>query len=344
MCAVINKISIFCTACLLILGTVTASAGVNPFKKAKSYNFGDDVPWYEHNGAAIKSGSVRNGSDTDYYHLNVDKYRLLLRLGRNDPSGELESTRLLDNLSIADVKVDGRRLPVFGWCLENQQNPGKKLKQNAVVANDICQNSGGGGDFIIQLDKKTRNLLKKTSSLVFVIEPYGRPVKLTYSMSGFAPIMAQIDKPAAPKVVRKAAPAHKAAVKPVSKPVAKPKPVKKPVKLCYARPPAEYKNTVSAVSFPCGDKARKSQAESRVAAGVQREKKRKQAELKAKQEEEYLRLQAAAKNKRQMEWESKQAEMWISRCQRHWKKGKSPCFCKKYIKKAPPGVVDTCDK
>ncbi len=170
-------------------------AGKNPFKKFKRYAFGADVRWYETNGAAMKSGSVRKGSDINYYHLNIDKFRILLRLGKNDPSGELENTRRLTNMQISDVKVDGRRLPIFAWCLKNQQNPSAKLIQNAVVANDVCINTGGGGDFVIILDNETRHILKTANEIEFVVEPYGRAIKLSYNLFGFAHIMAKINKP-----------------------------------------------------------------------------------------------------------------------------------------------------
>lgn len=195
MRVVMNKLVVASVSVFLLLMSFTGHAVVNPFKKSKNYTFSSNVSWYEHNSAAIKSGSTRDGSDTNYYHLNIDKYRLMLRLGKNDPSGELENTRPLDSLAISDISIDGRRLPIFSWCLENQQNPGKKLKQNSVVANDVCINAGGGGDFIINLDDETRNLLKNAKKLEFTIEPYGRPVKLIYTMSGYAPIMAKINKP-----------------------------------------------------------------------------------------------------------------------------------------------------
>ena len=222
---------------LLFIISGASQANVNPFKKSKDLNFGDDVPWYENAGAIIKSGAERSGSDTNYYHLNIDKFRLLLRMGKNDPSGELINTRTLDKLAIADVKVDGRRLPVFDWCLNNQQNPTRTLTQNAVVVNDTCINAGGGGDFVINLDKPTKQLLKIARKLEFIVEPYGRPLRLTYSMAGFAPLMEKIDRPA-PVAAPRPAPVPKP--KPVvAKPKPKPKP--KPVKMCYAKAPADFK-------------------------------------------------------------------------------------------------------
>jgi len=327
---------LFCFA--LVLSSVT-QAGVNPFKKSKNYDFGSNVPWYENSGAAIKSGSVRDGADTNYYHLNIDKYRMLLRLGKNDPSGELVGTRMLDVLAITDVLVDGRQLPVFGWCLRNQQHISKKLKQNAVVANDACVNAGGGGDFVINLDEKTKALLRKSKKIEFIIEPYGRPVKLSYSMGGFAPIMAKINRPVAkPKKAVVAAPKPK----PKPKPKAKPKP--KPIKMCKASPPADYKSKVNSVAYPCANAEKKTAAERQVARGVNAEKNKAAAKLKAAQKQAANTKDPVIEDKKEAEWDSKQAALWISRCQRHWKKGVSPCYCTKYIERAPKGVKNTCNK
>lgn len=324
---------------LLLMNAGVSFAGVNPFKKSKNYSFGTDVRWYENAGAAIKSGSVKDGSDTNFYHLNIDKQRILLRLAKNDPSGELENTRILDALAITDVLADGKRLPVFSWCLQNQQNPSKKLVQNAVVANDRCINAGGGGDFVIILDDQTRNILKNAKALDFVIEPYGRPVKLTYSMSGYAPIMAKINKPVPPPpppVVKKPAPAPAVVAKP------KPKPKPKPVQMCYAKPPADFKSAVPAIAYPCKDDARKADAEIKISARVEHEKKKMAAELEAAKQEKLAAQKSVEDNKREAEWEEQQKALWITRCQRHWKKGTSPCYCEKYLDEAPAGVTNSC--
>ncbi|MCW8933163.1 MAG: hypothetical protein OQK98_00425 [Gammaproteobacteria bacterium] len=340
MRGVINKL--IAVPVLLLIMSNTGSAGINPFKKTKNYTFSSNVSWYEHNNTAIKSGSVRDGSDTNYYHLNIDKYRLMLRLGKNDPSGELENTRPLDSLTISDVLVDGRRLPIFSWCLENQQNPSKKLKQNAVVANDVCINAGGGGDFIITLDDETRNLLKKSEKLEFTIEPYGRPVKLTYTMSGYAPIIAKINKPVVVPVVKK--PVVKVPPKPVAVVKPKPRPKPKPVKMCYARPPADFKSAVPAMAYPCEDELKKSNAETKISARVEHERKKMAAELKSARDEKLAREKSVEDNKREVEWDAKQTQLWISRCQRHWAKNRSPCYCEKYLEQAPAGVNNTCGK
>lgn len=349
----VNKQALNALCCLLLMVTNVSYAGINPFKKSKDYMFGHDVVWYEDHRVAIKSGAVQDASDTHYYHLIIDNDQLLLRLGKNDPSGELENTRKLENLSIVEVNVDGRPLPLFNWCLQNQQDPGKKLKQNAIVANAVCINAGGGGDFIINLDRNTVDLLYRSKMLEFVVAPYGRRVKLSYSMLGYPQIMDSINKPA--PVVKKPAPQPVVIAAPKPMPKSKPKkatPKPKPVKICYARPPADYKSKVPTATYPCNDMAKKASAEAKVTALVKQEKQKKAAALavekqkKAKKlaEQQQVKAQSNQDSKRETEWDSKQASLWISRCKVHWSKNKSPCYCQKYLAQAPKGIKNTCNQ
>ena len=322
----------------LICFSLSAHAGMNPFKKTKNYKFENNVSWYSKEDAAVKSGSAKEGTDTLYYHLNITKDRLRLRLGKNDPSGELENTRNLDKLAIVDVLVDGRRFSLFDWCLSNQEQPGKKLKLGAVVINDACVNAGGG-DFTMTLDKVGRDLLKTAHKIEFIVAPYNRPVKLAYTMTGFAAIMSEIDKPVPPPVVKKAPP--KIVAKP--KPKARPKP-KKVVKICLAKAPADFSSAVKSAAYPCGNKAKKAAAEKKVAVMVEKEKQKMVAELERVRQEEEALKKASINNKREIEWAKKQTEMWVKRCSKHWSKGVSPCFCEKYIDQAPPDVTNTCGR
>ncbi len=319
----------------LLMGSISVQAGINPFKKTKNYVFGNNIAWYLKEGAAVKSGSAKDGSDTLYYHLNISKDRFRLRLGKNDPGGDIENTRALGKMAIVDVLLDGRRFSQFQYCLDNQEQFNKKLKQDALVANGTCVNSGGGGDFTIELDAASRNALKAASSLELVIEPYGRPVKLKYSMAGFAGIMSKLDKPKP-----KPKPVAKAKVKPAAK--ARPKIKKKIVKMCLAKPPADFKSAVRFVSYPCENKARKEKAEKSIAARVEKEKQKMAAEMARLQQEEKAREKASKSNEIEIEWAKKQAAMWIKRCEKHWVKGTSPCFCEKYLDSAPPSVTNTC--
>ena len=327
----------------LILASFSVQAEVNPFKKAKVYSFDRDVSWYFKEGAAVLSASRRDGGDTLYYHLHVNKERIRLRLSKNDPSGELENTRGLQGMTVNDVIVDGRTLPLFEWCLQNQERPGKKIKSNAIVINDTCINPGNG-DFVINLDHSSKNVMKFGRKIEFVVEPYSRPIKLSFSLSNYAEIIARVDKPEPAPVVR-AAPAPKAVAKP-SAPKPKPKPRPKAVaKTCKASPPAEYASVVKSVDYPCSDSKKKANAENAVNAKVAAEQQKRQAAAAArKQQEAEKKQELEAKNKVEEEWEKRQAAMWIKRCQKHWAKGGSPCYCEKYIDQAPAGVKSTCGR
>jgi len=328
----------------LLCFSISAQAGMNPFKKTKNYKFENDVSWYSKEGAAVKSGSVNDGSVTLYYHLNITKDRLRLRLGKNDPSGALENTRNLNKLAIVDVLLDGRRFSLFDWCLSNQERPGRKLKLGAMVNNDACVNMGGG-DFIMTLDNEAREQLKAAQKIEFIVTPYNRPVKLTYTMAGFASIMSEIDKPVPPPVVKKVAPKIVVKAKPKPKPKVKSKPKpKKIVKKCFAKVPDDFSSAVKSATYPCGNKAKKTAAEKKVAEMVEIEKQKMAAELERVRQEEEALKKASINNKREIEWAKKQKEIWVKRCSKHWNKGISPCFCEKYFDQAPPGVINSCGR
>ncbi|HEY9052110.1 MAG TPA: hypothetical protein VIQ03_11235 [Gammaproteobacteria bacterium] len=330
-----TKSSVLLLSFAMLLVNASAYAVVNPFKKTKDYAFNDDVNWYFKEGAAVKSGSRREDAEVFYYHLNINKERMRLRLSKNDPSGELENTRDISDLEIEDVLVDGRRLARFQWCLDNQERIGKTLKSDAVVINDTCIVSGN--DFSIFLNDETKSLLKRAGKIDFVITPYGRPIRLSYSMGGFAGVMAQVDRPEPPPVINRPAPV---------KPVVAPKPVKKVVKTCYANPPAEFNTVIKPEDYPCDDMTRKAAAVKAVDVMVEKERqKRREAEaarLRKEAEQAEARKIAEEKSKIEKEWEAKQEAIWVTRCQKHWVKGESPCYCEKYLDSAPKGVKNTC--
>lgn len=318
----------------LLCFSFAAQAAMNPFKKTKNYKFGNDVSWFFKKDAAVKSGHVKDGSDTLYYHLNITKDRLRLRLGKNDPSGELEGTRNLYKLAIIDVLMDGKRFSLFDWCLSNQQRPGKKLRLGSLVVNDACVNEGGG-DFTMVLDKAGRNQLKNAQKIEFIVAPYNRPVKLAYTMAGFAVIMSEIDKPV--PVVKKVV--AKVVVKATPKPERRPKKV---VRICVAKVPADFTSVVKAIRYRCNNQTKKMAAEKKIAGLVDQEKQKMVAELDRMRQEEAAKLQSSVNRQREIEWDKKQTVIWIRRCNKHWVNGVSPCFCEKYINQAPSGVSNTC--
>lgn len=312
----------------------------NPFKKTKTYHFGSDISWQQKGGAVVKSGKEVERGDTLSFHLSINNKQLKLRLSKNDPSGDIVNSRRLNNLVVKDVRVDGRRLPVFQWCLLNQEQPSSYLKQYAVVPGDVCVNMDG--DLFVRMDNKTLSLLMRARQLTFVLEPFRREETVEFDMQGFNEIMRRLYPPAQPKPKARAVPK---VVKSVSTPVVKSRAKPKASKICYAKAPAEFKKQVKPVSYPCDNKSRKSKAEASIAAQVE-VLKQKKAEVEAEKQRklEAMRKAEDADKKRQIEWEKMQRTMWVGRCQKYWIKGVSPCFCEKYMDEAPGGVKNTCKK
>ena len=317
----------------LLLCSLAASAGTNPFKKTKDYQFGDNIAWYFKDGAAIKSGSEPDGGDTLFYHLKINKNQMRLRLSKNDPSGELENTRAFDDLEIVELSVDGKRLGRFQWCLDNQAVLAPTLKQNSLVVNGTCTNTGGG-DFIVVLDEESKERLMKSRTIEFVVVPYGRPVRLIYTLSGFTKGYSAIIAPPPPP------PPPPVAV--VAAPKAEPKPI---TKTCYAEAPNEFQGAVQSIAYICDDMAKKVTAETTIQTLVSAErKKRKEAEAERQRVEAERKKGESQLKSVESDWDKKQTEMWVDRCQKHWAKGVSPCYCVAYLDHAPVGIVNTCDK
>ncbi|MDH5484264.1 MAG: hypothetical protein OEY43_03420 [Gammaproteobacteria bacterium] len=317
---------------LIFIGISSSYAGVNPFKKTVNYVFEDAYVWYFKDGEVIKSGRVSEGANSLFYHLNINKERLRLRFSQNDPSGELPNTRMLENLVIDDVLIDSQRMARFQWCLDNQEEPGPKLKQYARTPNNTCVNTDG--DFIIQLNAETKEQLSTAQYVEFVVEPYGRPIRLVYGMKGFLAAVKELETPE-PVVV----------AKPVAKVVTRPvvHAVKKVEKICQAKPPAAMKSQISNVKYPCSDASKKAAAIKQVENEVEKIRQKQLAEEQKKQEIRAAVKKPVAVTEREQEWETKQQELWLARCKKHWQRGASPCYCEKFMSQAPAGVKNTCN-
>ena len=142
----------FSAVVILFLGFISMSLSVqaaNPFKKSIDYDFPDAVSWtLLKRGTAIKTGEVKDGSDSLFFHLSINNQQLKLRFSKNDPAGQVVNSRSLNSLIIEDVLVDGTRLPLFQWCLNNQQAESSQFKQGTPVSRNACINEAG--DFIIR--------------------------------------------------------------------------------------------------------------------------------------------------------------------------------------------------
>ena len=325
----------FSASVLLFFGLVSLSLLVqaaNPFQKSIDYAFPDSVSWsLVKQNTAVKTGKAKDGSNSLYFHLSINDKQLKLRFSKNDPAGQMINSRSLNSLVIKDVLVNGKRLPLFQWCLNNQKAESNKFKQGTPVSRNACINEEG--DFIINLDNKSSQLLKKVQTLEFVTEPFRRIENLKFGMAGYLAIMKKLEKPV-PVIPAKV----------VAKPVLKPKiRAKKEIKTCYAKPPVKYKK-LKPVAYPCLDSAKKTVAERKINQQVVAEKKKADllaAKAKKKQKQAVV-IDAKAEDQAEAEWQKRQNAVWIKRCEKHWMKRVSPCYCKAYIAHAPQGVKDTC--
>ena len=313
---------IYAAAVALTATSLAVSAGKDPFKKDKIHEFMDDFNWYKKNSTVIKAGGIKESGDTFYYHLTVNSQQMRLHLGKNDPSGELKNTRQLDYMSVIDVAVDGNTLSRFKWCLVNQDGGSSSIKKGARVSGNTCVNTGD--DFIINLDDKTLRQLASAKTISFEIEPFGSTVHLIYGMQGFATLMKQVTTPVVAKKAQ--------AVKPVA--------VKQ--RTCYEHPPAEFKSSVKSIAYPCDNAGKKAAASKSIDQMVAKKRQQQQAALARQRELENAPKHSELTSQEELEFEKKQAERWITRCQTHWAKGVSPCYCQKYVKFAPAGVQDAC--
>jgi len=328
---------------LILIGVFLNSpsqAAFNPFKKDINLSFGEKTPWKFRNNEAIKSGQNKDRNNINYYHLRINNKRILLRLGKNDPAGKMGNTRELDALDVIDVLIDGQRMPLFQWCMNNRttQKDNKVFRSGTMVKNGMCTNSDG--DVLIKLDDNARRILSQGKALQFMLKPYKTMESLSYDLRGLPPMMKRMARSAKPRPVAKKI-VRKKAVK--NKTVRKPK-AKKPIRLCYVKSPIEYKTKIRPTTYPCNNAARKAAAEKRMQDQLQIEKQKEAIVLEHKRAEDTRKKAESEMKQRSKKWESMQNSMWIGRCKKYWESGVSPCFCRRVISQAPAGIVDTCKK
>ncbi len=320
---------------------VVAMKGDNPFAKNEVINIGKDINWRidKSSGQASKTVSDDNGS---YYHLYFDNKQLRLSISKDVAGARAKS---FNQLEVKDVRIDGKQVPLFKWCLKNQERHNRFLQQGLMVKKDICVINGENGTFIMRLNKETLVSLQTADSLLIMLKPFRKPLELDYDISDFSVMQAQLnsvpEKPAA--VVAVAAPA----------------PVAKVVEKCLVKPPSAYKK-IKPLEYTCSDVSSKMQAERKMAAKVdkekekqnklaaEKEKQRKLAEQK-KQEELALKLEQekllaaeavaiAASEAKQTELNNEITQKMLKVCRKYWDKGEHRCYCQKYIEHAPASI------
>ncbi len=340
-------------------------AGFNPFNKDKTFVFGAEAPWRANKTDVVKSGLNKHKGNNYYYHLSINKQRLLLQLSKNDADGTIKNSWPLETLEIFDVSVDGVTLSQFQWCLDNRINPASYpiLTKDTVVKNNVCTTNTNDGNFIINLNKNSLSAIKHAAKLQVIIKLDKRITTLNYNMKGFDSAFNEFtsqQETQAKTVANTPTKNKKTALK-----------EKPEVKTCLVKAPAKYADKIKPVSYPCNDRSLQIKAKNTISSKialqkrkqkdkqVALQKRKKQAELKRKKqlEEKRLakleqkRLQEAEKKEqlerqaREKKWGKMETSMWLDRCKQKWAHGVSPCYCQSYVKEfSPKGIKNTCNK
>jgi len=302
----------------------------NPFDKANNIDVGNSE-WVIQNNTATKSGS----DSGTFYHLFYDKKQLRLRM--TDGAEDSEATaKKYEKFAVEDVQIDGKRLPVFQWCLKNQQRHARFLQQGLSVRNNICVNDGAKGAFVMRLNVATVESLKAGSKLSFVISPFRSSMVVNFDISDFAALQEKMGAKKAAKAAVKAPGATS--------------------KKCEVKPPKGFADMES-VSYACGDKAAETKAKAMIAVIVNEERDRrkkadaarkkqadeaKKKELAVKKAEEArIAAEAAALATSAAQQEAIGSEInnkMIAVCKKKWAAGEHRCYCEKYLDQAPPGI------
>ena len=331
---------------LFICQPVVVLANDNPFDKGANINIGSDNEWLIKDKTATRSGSDSGA----FYHLFYDRKQLRLRV--TDGAEDSDALAMqYQHFSVEDMQVDGKRLPLFQWCLVNQQKHSRFLQQGLKVKQNVCNNRGEKGTFILRLNVATLDTLKKAQTLSFKIKPFRSSINVNFDISDFSGVVEKLS--AKVNLVKKVqAPAPVVAVDEV---VA--------VKKCKANPPKGFVK-IKAIEYACDDAAAKIEAEAGVEAAVVKERKR-QAKLAAERERKRQEVEAAQAAKLAKELADKKAaeeklaaeqaalaeteaskiEMsaeiinkMLAVCQKKWASGQHRCYCEKFIEHAPAGI------
>lgn len=310
--------------------------GSSPFEKGAKIEIGSGVDWQIRDRTLTRTGSDQG----IYYHLFYDRKQVRLRI-TNGPEDSEANAKVHKQFTIEDVLIDGKRLPLFQWCLTNQERHARFLQQGLSVSKNVCQNKGEVGTFIMRLNKATRETIEAGKQLSFRLKPFRSSLTVSFDISDLSGVVASLHDDAAGKQA-------KASIEPEKK--------------CLARPPADYPK-IKSIEYSCNDKAAQKQATASIATLVEKERQR----LKAAAEER-KRQQKIAEQNRQKELasqkareeqlaaekaaiedsEAKQAAIsseiankMIAVCKKKWAQGEHRCYCEKYIEHAPKAIQES---
>ena len=335
-----SLLRVFICLAILITGSQVTAKSPNPFDKAIMVTAGHDVTWQFGEQTATKSVK---GADDTWYHLFYDGLSLRLRLTGSRQDSQY-AARQFEAFEVFDVKIDGKRLDVFQWCLNNQEKHNRFLQQGLSVKKGVCQNLGEQGSFVMRLTKETIDALDEGNTIEYELKPFRTRVLVKFSIDDFYKANNEFKKQYEAKLAESRPKAEPARIAPVAASKRKSK--------CKIGPPEGF-SEVKTISYDCDDVAAKNSARTSVDSEVnkirdQRNKaeaeaasKRKQAEAARLAREEALRKEQealAASAAVQAELSSEIAIKMIAVCEKNWAEGEHRCYCEKYIKYAPASI------
>ncbi len=332
-------LAVFCLS-----ASVIAKNSNNPFEKGASVDIGRDAAWVIGNKTATRSGS----DSGTFYHLFYDRKLLRLRITKSAQDSEAAAKRH-DQFTVNDVLLDGKRLPVFQWCLNNQERHKRFLQQGLKVKKEVCKNQGEVGTFTMRLNVATLDMLKKGKKLTYKLKPFRSNVSVIFDISDFSGIVAKLNTAPPPAIAKSQPKPSGVATAAVAK-------------KCKASPPTGY-SEVKAVEYNCADSAAKKKATASVGTAVSKERERKK-KVAAEREEKRLAQEKANATKlanqkvaeeklaseqaalaasaaQQQAISSDIAGKMIAMCQKKWDKGEHRCYCEKYVSHAPKAIQES---
>ena len=344
---------LFVCLVILITSNQVIATNNNPFNKAIVVTASQDIAWQFGEKTATKS--VR-GEDGTWYHLFYDGLRLRLRLTTSADDSEY-GARQFAEFAVYDVKIDGRRVDVFQWCLNNQDRHDRFLQQGLAVKKEICQNQGEQGAFVMRLTQDTIAALNNGDVLEYELKPFRTTVRVSFRIDDFDQVNSEFKRQHEARLA-----ASRPKVEPVVVVPAAARVVVKPVpkSKCKLHPPAGFAE-INSIEYVCNDITARINAQATIDSKVEEiyeqrrkaaaeaeaererleaERQRKQAEAARLAEEALRKEQAAlaASAEVQAELSSDIAKKMIAVCEKKWADGEHRCYCEKYIEFAPAKI------
>ena len=340
-----SLLRVFISLAILLTSSQVIAKSANPFDKTIMVTAAHDVTWQFGEQTATKSVKAADGT---WYHLFYDGLLLRLRLTGSRQDSQY-AAKQFEDFAVLDVKIDGNRLDVFQWCLNNQEKHNRFLQQGLSVKKGVCQNLGEQGSYVMRLTKETIDALDQGNIIEYELKPFRTKVQVKFSIDDFEKVNNEFKKQYEAKL---AASRPKAEPIPIAPVVSVAAPKSKPKAKCKIGPPEGFAE-VKTISYDCDDVAAKNSArasvdsevnkirEKRNKAEAEAARKRKEAEAARLAKEEALRKEQealAASAAIQAELSSDIAKKMIAVCEKKWAEGEHRCYCEKYIKYAPAGI------